>query len=428
MPATAARRLLTAVDTPPGPAGVTAVLAALPGALDGSGPAIAPLPLPAAGPAGAHARAQRDAVRPDDPGSPLERDGVAVVVTTSGSTGAPRGVLLPGGSLLAAAVATHEVLGGPGRWIVAMPVTGVGGLMVLVRSVAGDVAPLVWPGVGGAAPFTAASFAPVAREALTRRDADGAPVYVSLVPTQLARLVDEAGEALDALAAFDHVLVGAAALPADLRAAATAAGVRLTSTYGASETCGGVVYDGTPLPGVTVRLDPVDATASPGAATTGRILIGGATLAAGYRLDPGLTAATFVDGSLRTEDIGRLDVDGRLEVTGRLDDVVKVGGAKVSLPAVADALRTFVGVADAVAVPVPDPQWGSAVHAFVVLAGERAGGPGTGAAVADRLRSHVIAVLGREAAPHAVHLVAALPLLPTGKVDRQALLARAASG
>ena len=134
-----------------------------------------------------------------------------------------------------------------------MPVTAVGGLMTVARAIDADIEPVPWPGVGGAQSFTPESFTHTALHALELCAADGAPAYVSLVPTQLARVLDDPA-ATDALARFDHVLIGAAALPTALRHAAVAAGVRLTSTYGASETCGGVVYDGRPLPNVTVTI------------------------------------------------------------------------------------------------------------------------------------------------------------------------------
>ena len=134
-------------------------------------------------------------LRPDEP---LEDD-VAVVVPTSGSTGEPKGALLPAAALLASAEATADRLGGHAQWLLAIPPTHVGGLQVLVRSlVAGTTPVVVEPG-----PFTAEAFAR-ATARLT-----GGRRCVSLVPTQLLRLLDAGTD----LTSYDAVLLGAAAAP-----------------------------------------------------------------------------------------------------------------------------------------------------------------------------------------------------------------------
>ena len=373
---------LTVLPAPPaGPGHRAAVLGsvvpALRACLDGDAPLVV---LPAgAGPAAA----ALEVLRPDEPLEP----GTDLVVSTSGSTGGGKGVLLSAAALRASASATLARLDGPGSWLLALPPSAVGGLQVLVRSL-----------LAGRAPEVLERGEPLAA-ALARLPA-GDRRYTSLVPTQLRRyLADEP----DALTAFDGVLVGGAATDAALLAEARAAGVRVRTTYGMSETAGGCVYDGTPLDGVAVRL------------ADGGVELSGPVLAHGYRLDPAATADAFADGWFRTRDAGSLAADGTLTVTGRLDDVVISGGVNVSPQAVEAVLREHPAVADAVVTGLPDPEWGQRVVAAVVPA------PGAEPSLTE-LRPWVAARLGPPAAPRELHLLAAVPTLHTGKPDRRAVL------
>ena len=326
-------RQLRAVEAVPGPALWDAITAAL----DGTGPGLLPL--------GPGPEAQR-VTRALQPGTALEHDDVAVVVPTSGSTGEPKGALLTAASLHASAHATHARLGGPGRWLLAIPATHIGGVQVAVRALlAGGP-----PHVVAAGPFTAGTFLAGAAAV-----GPGARRYTSLVPTQLARLL-ESPAATEALAGFDGVLLGGAATPAALLARARAAGVTGLTTYGMSETAGGCVYDGVPLDGVGVSLTPA-----------GRVRLSGAVVARGYRLRPDLTAAAFDGDTFTTADLGRLGPDGRWEVLGRADDLIVTGGEKVAPAAVEAALATHPAVSEVAVVGVPDPEWGARVRAVVVL-------------------------------------------------------------
>ncbi|MFD2090119.1 o-succinylbenzoate--CoA ligase [Blastococcus deserti] len=319
------------------------------------------------------------------PGEPLE-PGADLVVVTSGSTGSGRGVLLPAAALEASAAATHARLGGPGSWLLALPVSAIAGLQVLVRSV-----------LTGTGPEVLARDEPLS-EAVRRLPAGRR--YTALVPTQLRRFLDEEPAALRA---FDAVLVGGAATDAALRARAREEGVAVVPTYGMTETAGGCVYDGRPLDGVRVRV-------------TDGVELAGPTLALGYRLDPAATEAAFADGWFRTRDAGSLGADGRLTVTGRLDDVVISGGVNVAPAAVEAALREHPDVADAVVLGRPDATWGQRVVAAVVPArGATPELPVLRAWVADRL--------GRAAAPRQLHLLDHVPLLHTGKPDRRTVAA-----
>lgn len=315
-----------------------------------------------------------------------------LVVSTSGSTGLPKAARLSRSAITASARATERRLAGPGQWLLDLPPTYVAGLQVLARSLLAGHEPVVADDHDS---FGAAV------------DALSAGVrYVSLVPTQLHRLV--VSDSLDLLRGFDTVLLGGAAIPARLVDAARAAGVRVVRTYGMSETCGGCVYDGVPLDGVAVRLGD-----------DRRVQLSGPVLFDGYDGDPAATDAVLRDGWFATSDLGELLPDGRLRLIGRVDDVVISGGVNVPLPAVTEALSACSAVREAVAVGVDDDEWGTRVVACVV--------PHDGVAVRlDELRSAVEeAGLPRGWAPRQLVTLEAMPLLGNGKVDRLALRTRA---
>ena len=314
--------------------------------------------------------------------SPEGSPGAApLTVDTSGSTGEPKRVVLSRAAMRASADATHARLGGPGQWSLALPPTYVAGLQVLFRSVRAGTEPVVGDDLS---------------EALDRMD--GSRRYVSVVPTQLRRCLDEPATAV-ALARLDAVLVGGASLDPRLRQEAEEAGVPVVTTYGMSETCGGCVYDGVPLDGVEVSTGD-----------DGRVRIGGPVLFDGYEGRPDLTAEVLRDGRLVTQDLGRVEPDGRLRVLGRVDDVVVSGGVNVPASAVARRVREHPRVRAAEVVGVDDDTWGSAVVAVVVGEVDR-----------QELRDWVAADVARSWAPQRVVRVDALPLLPNGKVDRLAV-------
>jgi O-succinylbenzoic acid--CoA ligase len=384
-------RRLVALDA--GPGALASWVQAVGPALDGSGPALAPMP-PGRDPQRSRLES---AMAAGESGAPLESDQVALVVPTSGSTGTPKGAMLTGAALRSSAAATNAWIGGAGRWVLALPLTHVAGLMVVVRAVEAGCAPWDANAVTG---FDTGRFAEATTAAAARARSDGLPLYTSLVPTQLLRLLDAPGGPR-ALAAYDAILVGAAATPATLLDRAAAAQARIVTTYGMSETCGGCVYDGRPLDGVVVELDP-----------TGRVVIGGPTLFLGYRLRPDLTAAALDgQGRLVTADRGRIDDQGRLRIIGRADDVIITGGEKVAPAQVEDALATLPGVRSTVVVGVPDRRWGERVVAVVV--------PREGQTVGlDEVRAALAGVLPAPALPREVLLVDALPMLASGKPDR----------
>ncbi len=309
-------------------------------------------------------------------------------VPTSGSTGEPKTVLLDAAALTTSAEATHERLGGPGTWLLALPTSHIAGVQVLVRSIVAGTTPGELDMSKG---FRAMGFALAAQPVLAQPGRH----YTALVPTQLSRLVVGEGPGLEALRQFDGVLIGGAATPPKLLQQARALGVQVVTTYGMSETAGGCVYDGEPLRDVSVRTDDV-------------IEISGPVLALGYRG----SAEPFGEW-FRTGDLGRLR-DGRLEVLGRADDVIVTGGEKVPPVVVERALATVEGVLEACVVGVPDEEWGQVVAAAVVVRGDEPS--------LDDLKAAVSEAVGRAATPKLVRFVHELPLRGPGKVDRTAVL------
>ena len=308
------------------------------------------------------------------------------MVSTSGSTGQPKEVALSAAALRTSAAASLRRLGGPGQWILALPPTTVAGLQVITRSV-----------LAGSSPVLLEDHLDLAGAAAAL---SGERRYVAAVPTQVHRwLVDPRATA--ALLRLDAVLVGGAASPPALLRRAAEAGVRVVTTYGMTETSGGCVYDGRPLDGVAVTVG-----------ADGRIRVRGPVLFDGYVGRPDDTASVLRNGEFHTPDRGRLDPDGRLLVLGRVDDVVVSGGVNVPLTAVEARLAEHPALREAAAAARPDEEWGSAVVAVVAVD-----------AVPDlrELRNWVAQTCPRSWAPRALVVVDALPLLPSGKVDRQRL-------
>ncbi len=376
-------RPLAVVDT----ADPLACLAVLRDALDGEGPAVL---------------FRGGGVNPVHTAPLTVEKRVALVVETSGTTGRPKRVALSADAVLASAAASESALGGPGQWLLALPVQYIAGSNVLARSLAAGTTPV--PVAPGRLRSDIVLGAIATMEHPTR--------YTALVPAQLGRLVDEAeadDELRAALAGFSRILVGGQATPAALIERATALGWHLTRTYGSSETCGGVVYDGVPIGQTEVRLSP-----------DGRVELGGPTLAEYYLDDPERTAATFVEHDAarwyRTDDAGEL-VDGVLRVTGRIDDTIVTGGRKVRLGDVERIVREQPGLGDAVVVAGHHPEWGEVPVVVTTARAELA-----------EVRRAVGAVLPPEARPDRILTMDALPLLPSGKPDRLALTRRAATG
>jgi o-succinylbenzoate---CoA ligase len=378
-----------------------------------AGEAVVPLDPAAPGP---DLRRALAALRPtallDGDGRSRRRDGVpvaagvAAVVATSGTTGERKGVELTFAGLAASGSAVVSALGGGAEdgWLCCLPVHMVAGLAVLGRAWATGAPVTVQAGFDPAA---------VAEAARTGRR----PAFVSLVPTMLRRLLEAEP---DAAAGFAHILLGGGPIDPALLARARAGGATVSTTYGMTETWGGIVHNGHPLCGVELRLDRADGAAEPGPGSegVGEILVRAPMLMRGYRLWPeGTAAAIDGDGWYRTGDVGRFDpaAGGRLRIVDRLGDVVNTGGVKVSPTEVERVLAGHPAVADVCVAGRPDPEWGQRVVAFVVPA-EPAAPPAL-----DDLRAFARGELPAAKLPREVVLVTAIPRTAGGKPLRRLL-------
>ena len=317
-----------------------------------------------------------------------------IAVSTSGSTGEPLEVLLTADALRASAAATAAELGSAGHWLLALPTDRIAGAMVVVR------AALAGSAVTGVA---SGSFTPETFAAATDRLPPNAPRFVSLVPTQLRRvLASPIGR--DALSSFDAVLVGGAA------AGAGELPGNVVRTYGLTETAGGCVYNGHAIGDTAVRLN-----------ADGRVLIATSSLAEEYRpAQP--DAWEQWDGRrwLVTSDLGEWTADGRLSILGRVDDVITTGGFKVHPRTVEQAVDALDWVAEVAVVGAENPEWGQVVVAFVVPAD-----PGEIKRLWE-LREDLETSLPKHALPTALVVVESLPRLASGKVNYPALRTLAA--
>ena len=385
-------------------------------------------------------------------------ESIALVVGTSGSTGAPKQTALSVRALRASARATERffadcpsadsakqrrvVSEDPAQWLLALPAHYVAGAQVLARSVLAGTTPVVAASVTDGVSFTPEVFLNAAeRLSCARR-------FVSLVPTQVHKLLEAAeaspalgSEIYDALGQFTGILLGGAPASASLLEATRELGLNVVTTYGSAETAGGCVYSGTALPGVRLRVVPEDAglADSPvvaGAEAAGRIWLGGEHLASGYMGDNARTASHFfvdADGYrwYRTDDYGSLTSSApnapenegapMLNIVGRSDDVIITGGVKVSARAVAAVLESHPAVREAAVAGVPDARWGAAVIAAVTLRNLPGHYGADAAETARQLQQLCGARLGAAGVPKVVRIVPDFPAASTGKPDRLAI-------
>ncbi|WP_445292872.1 o-succinylbenzoate--CoA ligase [Corynebacterium sp. H113] len=317
---------------------------------------------------------------------------IALVVGTSGSTGTPKGAQLTPGNLISSGEATHQYLGGAGQWLLAMPAHHIAGLQVLLRSLIAGTTPVFVDVTDG---FDVTAFATSTAQLSSNR------AYTSLVPLQLAKAMDDP-RGIEALQRFDAILVGGAALNPQLADRARKAGINIVTTYGSSETAGGCVYNGEPIPGAQVDI------------RDGRVHLGGPMIAHGYRNAPDHEAFA-TPGWFATSDGGTL-IDGRLHITGRLDTIIDSGGLKLHPEVVEHVLLAIPGVTGACVVGIPHPRLGHAI----VAAYE---GSATIGDIMDGLDdAEEAGQLAHWQFPKDIKQVTALPLIGPGKIDRRGVV------
>ena len=330
-------------------------------------------------------------------------DAPAVVIHSSGTSGAPKPVTLSYGNWLWSALGSATAIGvdPEERWLCALPLAHVGGLSILIRSAIYATTAVVHERFDTEAALAAIMASP-------------GSTLVSLVPTTLARLLDAGLEHPPALRC---ALIGGAPVPPALLERARRAGVNVSQTYGLTEACSQVTteplaeagFGGDARPGAAAR-DGGDA----GPAlfcTRVRIADDGEILVRGPTVAPGAAAA---DGWLHTGDAGEL-LDGRLRVTGRKAETIVTGGENVAPAEVEAALAEHEAVAEAAVIGRPDPEWGEAVCAIVV--------PRDGARIDEEdLRRHCAARLASFKIPKTFELRdAPLPRTRSGKLLRRGL-------
>jgi O-succinylbenzoic acid--CoA ligase len=342
-----------------------------------------------------------DPARPGRLRGPLPDEPV-LIIETSGSTGTPKQVWLSPPALRFAAQTTAEKLTSPGVWWLALPLHYIAGVQVVLRALVTESPLVIAPPKGSIVDKLLSDASTLASYA-----AQGRAVSASLVPAQLSDLLHAAdsGElTAERLGVIDTVLVGGQRVNPPLVERSQNRGLTAIRTYGAAETSGGCVWDGEPLPGVSV--DIVD----------GQVAMSGPMLAGGYLGDEGDHEAFTERGGSRwfiSSDLGHI-TDGVLSVTGRADDVFVSGGLKVSASDIERVLREGAGLPDALVLATPHPRWGSVPVVFTTHACEL-----------ENVRSVAKAALGRAAQPHAVISLESWPLLSSGKIDRTTLMGRA---
>jgi O-succinylbenzoic acid--CoA ligase len=293
----------------------------------------------------------------------------AVVIGTSGTTGAPKEIFLSSHALVASARAANAFVGAKAgdTWSLLLPLTHVAAVNVFVRAFELGTIPVDLRNHSGEYPRVN---------------------FTAIVPTQLFRALNGDDHLLKHLQGAQKVLVGGAALSNAIRNQATAARINVVTTYGMSETSGGCVYNGEILEGAEVEV------------RGGAIFIRGSVLALNLDLSYGW---------FETKDLGEF-VDKKLVVIGRSDDVIISGGENLSLNSVESILNEIFPDIQCAAFSVDDPQWGQTLHIAAV-----------GEADTDRISSVLEEKIGAFAKPKGIHFVNSLPLLGIGKVDRKRL-------
>ncbi len=338
----------------------------------------------------------------------IDTGAALAVVYTSGTTGAPKGVVLTNANFAASAEGSRRRLGhGTGdTWLATMPLFHVGGLSILARSALEGSAVVLEDG------FDAGR--------CTDTLARGSATMISLVPTMLHRVLECIG---DVSPRVRGVLIGGAALPAALGRRALERGLPIAVTYGMTEACSQIATSdpggidaargttGKALDGVDIRIEPIENREQAGG--WGQILVRGPGVTRGYLRNAAADHAAFRNGWLATGDIGRLGEDGALEVFGRLDDLIVSGGENVSPSEIERVLEEHRDVAESMVIGEPDDEWGQRIVALVVPRSIDV------LPAADEIRQWCRGRLAAYKIPREVRVVGDLPRNATGKLLRR---------
>ena len=328
-----------------------------------------------------------------NPSAPCQEQTVAIV-TTSGSTGNPRGVELSAAQLGAmndfinSGAVIGATLDAPPRWICALPVTSIAGINVLSRSIAAGTVPVALESVAGGSIFDPDEFSDV----VARLTED--PIFVSLVPTQLRRLLNSQRGA-HALSQCAAILIGGGPTSTNDFLQAQDLGLNITYTYGMTESAGGCFFSGVAGPDTHYALDPDNS----------RITLQGPSIALGYRPTE-TTAFMPFSGSFTTDDYARVDSLGKLEILGRLDDIVLINGVNVSRMAISKIIEDYSAIQSCFVLP-------NLTALVVPVVTESTDFDG----ISAEIRAQIALQLGSIAIP-TFRIVSHLPTLPNGKLDQ----------
>ncbi len=358
-----------------------------------------------------------------DPASPETDHTVVLQLYTSGTTGAPKGVMLDHANLSVLARASSTLQFGPGSVnLVAMPMFHIGG-----------IGPALIGLYAGARSVVVAEFEPVAVLDLLERER---VTNAFLVPAALAMLAAVPGAADRDWSALESLSYGASPITAtSLRTIMATFRTPMMQVYGMTETTGAIVqldpadHDpggpreyllrsaGKAYDGIELRIvDPATGAPLP-SGTVGELLVRGDAVTPGYWGRPAETAAARTDdGWLHTGDAGYLDPDGYLFLTDRIKDMIVSGAENVYPIEVENVLAEHPDVADVAVIGVPDQRWGEAIKAVVV--------PRAGAVLdPDELLAWSRGRLAGYKRPRSVDIVTALPRNPSGKILKRELRA-----
>lgn len=306
---------------------------------------------------------------------------ISIVVATTGSTGVSKEVGLSAKALLASAKSSNAFVGAEfgNSWSLLLPLTHIAAVNVLVRALELGTDVIDLRNYVGEYP---------------RVD------FTAIVPTQLHKALNGDEALLRHLQSAKAVLVGGAALSTELHLKSEAAGITIVTTYGMTETCGGCVYNGTPLDGVTIKIAPDK-----------KIALAGEVVASGYLGADALWQNSFRDGFFYSSDIGRMENE-KLIIEGRSDDVIISGGENISLSAVERSLHQHFPHKSFAAFSMSDSRWGQAL--YLAVAGE-------GFPSETEISDYLSEQFGPFLKPKGFLFLPELPLMGIGKVDKSKL-------